>query len=341
MKRIMRTVAPCSYSRLYLKERTALRVWRRASQRLEEMSGGKQIAVVLFVILCAAEVAAAQVMSPTQDVLGAHNVYGRGCVACHTPHNGVPGNLAKPSRSSGRFALWGQDLSPQYGISRTSAIHPLGAYTATVPDTSRGGFPSLSRNGYSDLVACLSCHDGNLATSDMMKGTTVETVSIAGVTFNPPTLVGNDESTVGSYMNAHPVGPNATISCGGKREWDCSVNADGSIAFAGPKARAFVADYFDVTGGDGPLNHLVKVPGSTVNGNTVTSKSWITCTTCHDQHDMPYFSTSNGAVKPTRFFVRGWYNPGSSGTSNSAAQFCRSCHADKSNEAKGRMVPTT
>jgi len=268
-------------------------------------------------------------------------VYGRGCVACHTPHNGAPGNLARPSRSGGRFALWGQDLSPQYGISRTSAIHPLGAYTATVPDTSRGGFPSLSRNGYSDLVACLSCHDGNLATSDMMKGTTVETVSIAGVTFNPPTLVGNDESTVGSYMNAHPVGPNATISCGGKREWDCSVNADGSIAFAGPKARAFVADYFDVTGGDGPLNHLVKVPGSTVNGNTVTSKSWITCTTCHDQHDMPYFSTSNGAVKPTRFFVRGWYNPGSSGTSNSAAQFCRSCHADKSNEAKGRMVPTT
>jgi cytochrome c5 len=341
MKRIMRTVAPCSYSRLYSKECTALQVWRRASQRLEEMSGGKQIAVVLFVILCAAEVAAAQVMSPTQDVLGAHNVYGRGCVACHTPHNGAPGNLARPSRSGGRFALWGQDLSPQYGISRTSAIHPLGAYTATVPDTSRGGFPSLSRNGYSDLVACLSCHDGNLATSDMMKGTTVETVSIAGVTFNPPTLVGNDESTVGSYMNAHPVGPNATISCGGKREWDCSVNADGSIAFAGPKARAFVADYFDVTGGDGPLNHLVKVPGSTVNGNTVTSKSWITCTTCHDQHDMPYFSTSNGAVKPTRFFVRGWYNPGSSGTSNSAAQFCRSCHADKSNEAKGRMVPTT
>jgi hypothetical protein len=175
----------------------------------------------------------------------------------------------------------------------------------------------------------------------MMKGTTVETVSIGGKTFNPPTLVGSEESTVGSYMNSHPVGPNATISCGGKMAWDCSVNADGSITFAGPKGRAFVADYFDVTGGDGPLNHLVKVPGSTVNGITVTSRSWITCTTCHDQHDMPYFSTPNGAVKPTRFFVRGWYNPGSSATSNSAAQFCRSCHANKSNEAKGRMVPTT
>ena len=341
MKRITRTVTPSSCSRVYLKECTALHVRRRSSQRLKEMSGGKQFAVVLFVILWAAGIAAAQVTSPTQDVLGAHNVYGRGCVACHTPHNGVPGNLAKPSRSSGRFALWGQDLSPQYGISLASASHPLGAYTATVPDTSRGGIPSLSGSGYLDLVACISCHDGNLATSDMMKGTTVETVSIAGVTFNPPTLVGNDESTVGSYINGHPVGLTATISCGGKREWDCAVNADGSITFAGPKGRAFVADYFDVTGGDGPLNHLVKVPGSTVNGTTVTSKSWITCTTCHDQHDMPYFSTPNGAVKPTRFFVRGWYNPGSSATSNSAAQFCRSCHADKSNEAKGRMVPTT
>jgi len=406
MKRIMRTVTPSSCSRLDLKECTAWQVRRRSSQRLEEMSGGKQFAVALLVILWAAEIAAAQVTSPTQDVLGAHNVYGRGCVACHTPHNSAPGNLARPSRSSGRFALWGQDLSPHYGISLTSASHPLGAYTATVPDTSRGGFPSLSGNGYLDLIACLSCHDGNLAPSDMMKGTTVETVSIAGVTFNPPTLVGNGESTVGSYMNGHPVGPtatiscggkkewdcnvnadgsitfagpkgrafvadyfdvtggdgplnhlvkvtfgsymnghpvgpNATISCGGKKEWDCNVNADGSITFAGPKGRAFVADYFDVTGGDGPLNHLVKVPGSTVNGATVTSRSWITCTTCHDQHDMPYFSTPNGAVKPTRFFVRGWYNPGSSATSNSAAQFCRSCHADKSNEAKGRMVPTT
>jgi mono/diheme cytochrome c family protein len=90
MKRIMRTVAPSSCGRLYLKEGTALHVRRRSPQRLEEMSGGKQFAVALFVILCAAEVAAAQVMSPTQDVLGAHNVYGRGCVACHTPHNGAP-----------------------------------------------------------------------------------------------------------------------------------------------------------------------------------------------------------------------------------------------------------
>ena len=333
--------ASSSCDRPCLQDFTDLRFGRKLFQRLQEVSGVKQLAILLGVILWAAEIAAAQVTSPTQDVLGAHNVYGRGCMACHAPHDSIPGSRARTSKGSGRIALWGQDLSPQYGMTVTSGRNPHGGYSATLPETNRVGLPSGSEAGYSDILSCLSCHDGNLARSDMMKGTTVETVSIAGTTFNPPTLVGNDVSTSGSYTNGHPVGPDATISCGGQKDWDCAVNADGSVAFAGPKGRAFIADYFDVTVGDGPLNHLVRVPGSTVSGAKVTGKSWITCTTCHDQHDMPYFSTANGAVKPTRFFVRGWYNPGSSATSNSAAQFCRACHADKSNEAKGRMVPTT
>jgi len=285
--------------------------------------------------------AAAQVTSPTQDVLGAHNVYGRGCVACHTPHNGTLAKGAKPSNNSRPVALWGQDLSPHYRMSPSSVIDPHGGYGATLPEPKRGGLASGSGAGYSDLLSCLSCHDGNLAPSDMMKGTTVETISIAGTAFNPPTLLGSEETTSGSYPSGHPVGPDATISCGGPKGWDCAINADGTVTFAGPKGRAFIADYFDVTAGDGPLNHLVKVPGSTAAGTKVMSKSWITCTTCHDEHDMPSFSMANGTVKPTRFFVRGWYNPGSSATSNSSAQFCRTCHADKSNEAKGRMVPTT
>ena len=73
----------------------------------------------------------------------------------------------------------------------------------------------------------------------------------------------------------------------------------------------------------------------------MTSNSWVTCTTCHDQHDMLYFSTSTGAVRPTHFFVRGWYDPGNSPTSNSAAQFCRSCHGGESNEMHSQIVPTT
>jgi cytochrome c553 len=56
---------------------------------------------------------------------------------------------------------------------------------------------------------------------------------------------------------------------------------------------------------------------------------------------MSYFSTSTGAIKPTHFFVRGWYDPGNSATSNSAAQFCRSCHGGEANEMHGQTVPTT
>jgi hypothetical protein len=45
-------------------------------------------------------------------------------------------------------------------------------------------------------------------------------------------------------------------------------------------------------------------------------------------------------VKPSAFFVRGWYDLNNSG-SNSTQQFCRSCHYSKSNEYMGITVPTT
>ena len=109
------------------------------------------------------------------------------------------------------------------------------------------------RDGYFDIIACLSCHDGNLAKVAMMKGTTVETVTIAGASFNPPTLLGNDGSTPGNYMNDHPVGPSANPGCGGPYNWDCTVGSDGSISFSGPNSKQFIADYYDVTKGSGPL----------------------------------------------------------------------------------------
>ncbi len=76
----------------------------------------------------------------------------------------------------------------------------------------------------------------------------------------------------------------------------------------------------------------------------MSSNSWINCTTCHDQHDMLYFNSASSGpavIKPTHFFVRGWYDPGNSPTSNSAAQFCRGCHGGESNEMHGQVVPTT
>ena len=255
----------------------------------------KRVVLVLFFVLALAGYASGQITSPTGDVLGAHNVYGRGCVACHAPHSGAAGNGGKTSPNSGNLALWGQDLSPLYGQTFTFA----GGAAVTIPNY----------------------------------GTTV---------FNPPTLLGNDTTTPGNYQNDHPVGQSANPGCGGPYNWDCVINADGSFSFTGPASSKFLTDYFDVTV-YGPIANLVKVPGTKPGfGGAITSLSWITCTTCHDQHDMQYFNAGPAlGIKKTHFFVRGWYDPGNTPTSNSAAQFCRSCHGGESNEMHGQAIPTS
>jgi len=312
----------------------------------------KRIAFALLVILGVAGFAAAQITSPTQDVLGAHNVYGRGCIACHAPHSGAAGNGVTSSANSGNLALWGEDLSPLYGQtlsfgggSYNVSIPNYGTTSVTVGTSTipGAGLPSSASDGTFVITACLSCHDGNLAKVGMMRGTSYETVAIGTASFNPPTLLGNDGSTPGNYLNDHPVGPSAVVSCGGQYNWDCTVNSNGSLSYTGTGSAQFLLDYYDVTKGSGPIANIVKVAGTGVSGSpgTYTSNSWVTCTTCHDQHDMLYFN-AGGTVgyKETHFFVRGWYAPGNSNTSNSAAQFCRTCHGGESNEMHGKSIGT-
>jgi len=315
----------------------------------------KRLALALFVILGVAGFAAAQVSVPTLDILGAHNVYGRGCIACHAPHSGAPGNGGAASGNTGNLALWGEDLTPLYGQTltfgggATVSIPNYGTSTMpTVNGVAPTGLPSSADDGTFIIAACLSCHDGNLAVVGMMKGHTVEQVTIGNATFNPPTLLGNDGSVAGNYLNDHPVGPNANPWCGAYG-WDCTVNTTTGAITPGPNQTQFFTDYFNVMQ-TGPLSALVSVAGSHSyqlypGGPTLYyTNSWITCTTCHDQHNMQYFSTDGSglaaSIEPTRFFVRGWYNPGNTATSNSAAQFCRSCHGGESNEMHGQIVPT-
>jgi len=317
----------------------------------------KRIVVVVILTLGLAGYASAQITNNgVVDVLGAHNVYGRGCLACHAPHSGAAGNGVVSSINSGDLALWGEDLSPFYGQTLTFGG---GSYTVSVPNygttpialpngitVAAAGLPKSAGDGTFVIAACLSCHDGNVAKVGMMKGTAVETVTIGGASFNPPTLLGAQGQAAYNYNNDHPVGPQAVVSCGGQYNWDCTVNANGSISFNGPNSSQFIANYFDVTK-YGAISAIVKVAGTVVtssNGITsFTSNSWVTCTTCHNQHNMQYFN-AGGTVgyKPTHFFVRSWYDPGNAATSNSAAQFCRSCHGGESNESAGQMgIPTT
>ena len=98
----------------------------------------KLILLIIFISV-GVSMSAAQ----ASDVLGAHLVYGRGCVACHAPHSGAAGNGGSNANSpySGNNALWGQDLSPLYGATLQFG-DSRGNWTITLPNygpTSSGG----------------------------------------------------------------------------------------------------------------------------------------------------------------------------------------------------------
>jgi cytochrome c553 len=281
----------------------------------------KKVMLVTLVIFAAASFAMAQIgAAPATDVLGAHLNYGRGCAACHAPHSGAYGNGSAKTAdpTSGNVALWGQDIGSLVGQTLTfGGTGPGSGYSETLVGTA-ASTPDLN------ITLCLSCHDGNLAKGAMMKNAVYETLPPTYGTYNTiPTLLGNDGTTSGNYLNDHPVGLNAAIGCGGQYNWDCTV-VNGAITYpAGTKMYQFVQNYgFFVS------------PGN-FNGTPV-----VTCTTCHNQHLMNVVSVTTGSKSglptgyyATMFFVRAPYNP-ASGTagSNQTAQFCRQCHGGESNE---------
>jgi cytochrome c553 len=281
---------------------------------------------VTLAIFAGAAIAAAQTgRVPASDVLGAHLNYGRGCTACHSPHSGSAGNgNAKVSdASSGTLALWGEDASSLYGKTITT---DGGKYTEVLPASMSAGTPDVA-----GVLTCLSCHDGNYASMAEMKNKVYETLpSTYGNSNAIPTLLGNNGSSAGNYLNDHPVGLSAKVTCGGKASWDCT-QANGVISMRGSDSSRFVANY----------GFFVKL--SSYNNSAV-----VVCTTCHDQHVMNVV-TVNGSSEsglaagtyPTMFFLRGPYNPNDTNPlSNQTAQFCRQCHGDKSNEMNGSTAGT-
>ena len=269
--------------------------------------------------------AAAQISTTGNDVLGAHLNYGRGCTACHSPHSGASGNGkarsldVSPARSP---MLWGEDASSLYGKTITTGG---GKFVEVLPTSMSASTPDVS-----GMLTCLSCHDGNFAPAAMMKNKVYESLpSTYGSRSQIPTLIGNSGGAVGNYISEHPMGLNASISCGGAG-WDCSI-VNGAVSMRGTNASHFVSSY----------GFFVK-PGA-YNNHAV-----IVCTTCHDPHVMNIVKVtqnSNSGLPPgnytTMFFLRAPYNPNDTNPlSNQTAQFCRQCHGDKSNEAYGSTAGT-
>ena len=310
-------------------------------------------------VLAVAGWAMAQSYAPnqTQDILGAHNNNGRGCVMCHAPHSGVLGNGAGVSGDpqNGEEALWGQNLTPLYGqtlqfgnggfpVTLPSILTETGTVWAT-PGTNgtANGLTGLNSpfNAETIVMFCLSCHDGVLAKGAMMKGQTVEALPVVGGT--APTWLAAAKPAAGlAYNNDHPVGPSATYTCGGNN-WDCTGGgATTAITAVGPNQLLYMQHYpaslWNTSGTAG-----FKAPFST---SATGIKNVVTCTTCHNQHSMTAFSTSTNFSSTvtsytfsTMFFIKGYYNP--TATSNSVAQFCRNCHASVSNELNGAMSVVT
>ena len=235
----------------------------------------KKSFLVLLMILAVAAFAAAQIQAPTSDVLGAHLNYGRGCAACHAPHSGAWGNGANKSGDTTSGTV--DPLGPGCGQSvrqdhhhrqhrRQHRLHEV------LPASMAAGTPDV--NG---LITCLSCHDGNYAQGAMMKNQVYETLPATYGTFNKiPTLLGNDGDGAGNYLANHPVGLNATVSCGGQWNWDCT-ETNGAISMNGPNSSQFVKNY-----------------GFFVSLSAYNNTAVVTCTSCHNQHLMNVVSVTNG-----------------------------------------------
>ena len=291
----------------------------------------KRILLIALMFLAAASFATAQIYTPSTDVLGAHLNYGRGCTACHAPHSGAYGNgNAKTSdATSGNVALWGEDVSSLYSKTITSgSTDGSTGFVTVLPSSTAATTPDVG-----GLLMCLSCHDGNYATGAMMKNKVYETLPPTyGTLNNIPTLLGNDGTTVGNYLNDHPVGLTAIIGCGGTYDWDCTISAAGAVQMTGAKSSQFVTNY-----------------GFFVSPKAYNNQPTVMCTTCHNQHVMNVVKVTNGpksglpsGTYATMFFIRAPYNP-ASGTagSNQTAQFCRQCHGYEANEMNGSTAVTT
>jgi hypothetical protein len=282
----------------------------------------KRILAVVLVMLAFVGFAAAQITQPSTDVLGAHLNYGRGCTACHAPHSGTSGNGQSGGASSGNTILWGEDVSPLYGKTITTGG---GAYVEVLPSSMSASTPDVS-----GMLTCLGCHDGNFAPAAMMRNRVYENLPATyGNHSSIPTLLAT--SGTQSYVSNHPMGLNATVSCGGTAGWDCT-EVNGMINMSGAASRRFVTSY-----------------GFFVKPGVYNNRAVVVCTTCHDPHVMNVVTVgrnSNSGLPAgtyaTMFFLRAPYNPNDTNPlSNQTAQFCRQCHADKSNEMNGSTAGTT
>jgi hypothetical protein len=296
------------------------------------------------------------------DILGAHQNGGRGCAGCHAPHSGAAGGGGNMGTGtgyndplSGTSALFGQDVTPLFGVSLTFG----NGYVEALP--SEPDAYNTQTEELRGIMMCLACHDGAIAKGQMMTGKSWEQqygLLPAGV-YGPhdiPTLLGNDSGNgnTSGYGNDHPVGTAATLGAlrlvtGNAITTPLTVTFNGTnIASITPTAGTTYANFSTNYGYPAIAGSAWGWGVANPDGGTDATKLFITCTTCHNQHVMYVYKAPGGkqagsaivgGTYPTYFFVNGPYNPGSGNSdptkAASTTQFCRQCHIGEANETLG------
>jgi cytochrome c553 len=330
----------------------------------------KKLIFTTLLLLWAAAFAAAQSYTAGSgivgiDVLGGHNNGGRGCSGCHAPHSGAAGGGGNVANNgvpfndplSGSNALFGQDMTPLYGVSLTFG----NGYVENLP--AEAAAYTTNTDELRGVMMCLACHDGAIAKGQMMTGKSWEQATgllPAGVygTRPVPTLLGNDsgDGNTSGYGNDHPVGTQATlgalrlVSANGGRPGDplTITVSNGAITSIAPTTGSSYATFASNYGYPAIAGSSWEWGFHLPSGSSDASSAFMTCTTCHNQHVMYVYTAPRGkqigsaiasGTYPTYFFINGPYNPGA-GNSNpnlaaSTTQFCRQCHTGEQNEALG------
>ena len=205
-------------------------------------------------------------------------IAGQTCVFCHTPHSGVTSN-----------PLWNRNAP-------TGASYQV--YTSTTSDVvTTGAQIALSGSG-----ACMSCHDGTIAT-DVLR-------NVNGLAFGPAVTFTRQGTAKATYTAAAPGASN--VMSGGLPFLGTDLRNDHPVAITYETARAatpseFVTQVLNgakiTVGATNPLP-LFAPPGST--GPATTANATIECASCHSSHNNTLGS-----------FLR---------KSNTGSAICLSCH---------------
>ncbi|HVN21084.1 MAG TPA: hypothetical protein VMU05_20020 [Dongiaceae bacterium] len=340
----------------------------------------KKLFILLFVVMLAAGIAAAQTYTQGSgltgyDILGAHQNGGRGCAGCHAPHSGAAGGGGNAATNgaafndplSGSNALFGQDVTPllNYTITTGADGNRGKGYVEVLPGETTAY--TTQTDELRQITMCLACHDGVVAKGQMMNGQSWEQrmgllPSAVYGTRPIPTLLGNDSGNgnTSGYGNDHPVGVQATLAAAGAWTNNTTTSpltitvSGGKITSIAPNTAQYVqfaANYGYPALAGSPWGWGVSLPSGAVDGST----AYLTCTSCHNQHAMYVYvapagkqaasAIVAGGTYPTYFFINSPYNPGAGNgnpaTAASTTQFCRQCHFGEANESFGINTVTT